>query len=367
MKEKVYIVDDTQIFLKLFAHMLNEYDVTTFLNPIEAYEAITTSPPDLVLTDLEMPEISGIELLKKIRANEKICNLPVIICTSHDAEEALQEAFKEGVNEFLSKDSVSGLVLNIRVQTILESAKKTKQIEEMNQEKATFLRVLCHDIVNPLSVARGFHKILAEKVENPDKRTQYAISNLEKSLDKIKEILTYTRERFSIEDNKKKIELGHIKSSDLINEIEFLTKSLIDEKNINYEVICNDLNLEMVCEVGSITNQVFANLFTNAVKFTPENGKITFKIYEQDNQVVLELKDYGIGIPQELIDQLFNPSSTTSRRGTNGEKGTGYGLPLVKTFIETYGGSIEVSSHDIEQYPIDHWSEFRVILKKFTL
>ncbi|MCB9062957.1 MAG: hybrid sensor histidine kinase/response regulator [Halobacteriovoraceae bacterium] len=364
MKEKIYIVDDTLVFLKLFTHLLSDYETKTFINPDEAFEAITTDPPDLILSDLEMPKTNGIELLKKIRSLENTKNIPMIICTSHDGEDMLQEAFREGVTDFLSKDTVSGLVLNIRVRNILDSIQKTKKIEQMDQEKNTFLRVLCHDIVNPLSIAKGFHRILTQTIVNPDEKVQHLFKSLGRSHQKIEEILAYTRERLSIDDNKKHIVLTPLKVSTLLNDLDFLIKSRFQEKNINYQVVCENLDLEFLCEKSSITNQVFANLFTNAIKFTEKNGTISFSIYEENDHIIFKLRDSGIGMPKDLVDKLFDPNTTTSRPGTDGEKGTGYGLPLVKTFIESYGGQIEAHSHDIEEFPDDHWSEFIIKLKK---
>ncbi|NRA46218.1 MAG: ATP-binding protein [Oligoflexales bacterium] len=97
-------------------------------------------------------------------------------------------------------------------------------------------------------------------------------------------------------------------------------------------------------EPVSLLNDVINNLLTNAIKFSYDNGTITVKCYLSQDWKVVEIIDKGMGIPKNLIGKLFDYYKSTSRLGTQGEKGTGFGLPLVKSFMDAYHGCIDVKS-----------------------
>ncbi len=84
------------------------------------------------------------------------------------------------------------------------------------------------------------------------------------------------------------------------------------------------------------------NVFSNAIKFSKPKGKITFAIYEHEDQIHFKVQDYGIGMPEEIKKNLFEIDKPTSRPGTDGEHGTGYGMPILKYFVELFNGEIEV-------------------------
>ena len=97
-------------------------------------------------------------------------------------------------------------------------------------------------------------------------------------------------------------------------------------------------------EKTSFINLVFNNLITNAIKFSFPNSRITLESTRKRNTVELSIRDYGIGMPPQMIDDIFDISKTTSRSGTDEEQETGYGMPLVKKFMLAYGGNINVKS-----------------------
>jgi CheY-like chemotaxis protein len=100
-----------------------------------------------------------------------------------------------------------------------------------------------------------------------------------------------------------------------------------------------------VCGDQSLLSQIFGNLIGNALKFTPAKGTITVELAEErPNQWVLALRDTGAGIPEEDLPKLFHVEEKYTRKGLNGEKGTGLGLPIVAEIVEKHRGSITVQS-----------------------
>lgn len=83
---------------------------------------------------------------------------------------------------------------------------------------------------------------------------------------------------------------------------------------------------------------------SNAIKFSHNNSKINIEIKNKDQFIELIIEDFGIGIPKNILHDIFSFNSNTNRKGTNGEKGTGYGMPLIKKYTEVMDGSIKIDS-----------------------
>ena len=120
----------------------------------------------------------------------------------------------------------------------------------------------------------------------------------------------------------------------------------------------------MLVESVSFINSVLNNLLTNATKFSFPDSEIEINAKSTDGIVKIIIKDKGIGMSDNIVEKLFDINAATSRTGTKGEIGTGYGMSLVKKFIDFYGGMISVDSKDINKHPDKHGTEIQLILKK---
>ena len=119
----------------------------------------------------------------------------------------------------------------------------------------------------------------------------------------------------------------------------------LNNKNISVELKIdenNQVNVERV----SFINSVMINLLTNAIKFSHADTKIIIATEKTNTHLLLTVEDFGIGMPKELCRDIFDTNKPTTRQGTEGETGTGFGMPLVKKFIEAYKGTIEVISQE---------------------
>ena len=350
-----------KVFHKIYSKFLQGYEVTTFLNPEDALDIILMDPPDLVISDLEMPEMTGIELLKKVRANEKTQNIPFVISTSLSTDEHLQSAFQNGATDFFDKDQLNDVALRVRVESILSSADKNKLIEKLAEERSTFLRVLCHDLSNPLNISKNALKIFKKKFGTDEMNK--LLEKIESGHDRISDIVDFTRDNLAIQDHKKEINIEKCSTKETLQELLFLIEDKAEAKNINIKINSPEEDFHFLAEPHSVVHHSLANILTNAIKFTPQKGTVEISVNRVDDNINFTFHDTGIGIPKELIPKLFDLNAPTNRMGTDGEKGTGYGLPIVKTFIEGYGGNIKVSSQCIDSHPDDHWTKFEIILK----
>jgi signal transduction histidine kinase len=109
-----------------------------------------------------------------------------------------------------------------------------------------------------------------------------------------------------------------------------------------------------LAEKSSLTYQVLNNLVSNAIKFSDPGSMIKLTISEENNSIFVQIKDAGVGIPADLLGSIFDPKKQTTRDGTQGEKGTGFGMPIVRSYIERFGAHIQVESKTKQESSQDH-------------
>ena len=144
-----------------------------------------------------------------------------------------------------------------------------------------------------------------------------------------------------------------------------LFRSRFEEKNITFISAETDIEKMIAVDPTPFSNIIINNIISNAIKFTPDNGKISVKTSEIDEDwISLEISDSGIGIPPSILENLFDPQVATTRQGTAGEVGTGFGMPLVKTYMNYFGGDVKVNTKDQEEFPNDHGTTFSLKLKR---
>jgi signal transduction histidine kinase len=205
-------------------------------------------------------------------------------------------------------------------------------MKEKSAENENIIRILCHDLATPLMVV----KFLASRLEE---------KKIEEITESAMDIAQHVRNMMALEHGKSKLELVPVKLIAALKASLNIMQVKLEEKEIETFFNSGLLSEVMVySEEKSLVHQVLNNIISNAIKFSPEGSHILFKLKIESNQVFLTIKDNGVGIPKDLIPDLFNKYVKTSRLGTNKEKGTGFGLPLVKTYINIYGGEIFVDS-----------------------
>jgi signal transduction histidine kinase len=313
---------------------------------------------DLVLIDVMMPGISGIELISLIHASD-----PEIICiiiTGYATVALAVGAIKQGAYDFLTKPfSVEELLHAVnqglehrrlsleakRTQAAEAEARRlgeeTKRLEEINRAKRDFIRLVTHELQAPVSAIETYLKLILQgyiPVED-----QPAI--LEKCLVRSQE------ERALIADL---LELGHLEviKTFKITEVH-LVESLhsvletcqeqINEKKIDLQTEI-DRTIPPIMAAPEQIKSLWTNLVSNAIKYTPENGHITIKLHAESENIIGEVSDTGIGIPDEDQQHLFSEFFRAKNAKALEIPGTGLGLAIVKRILDGLNGTIVVDS-----------------------
>lgn len=236
---------------------------------------------------------------------------------------------------------------------------KTQELANTLTVKDTLFKMVLHDIANPLTGQLWIIKKLQDKKTQP----MELINHLARLTEIIRNVIQQVRSIEMMKSGKAMLDITPVVLQECLDDIKIVFKHQLKNKNINL-VIEDDLRpgTMFLADRNSFTTSVLGNLISNAIKFSPPNSLLKVHAFERDEQVMIELEDRGIGMTKELTYQIFDPAIKTSRPGTLGEKGTGFGMPLVKSYVEHFGGSIDVESRSQELYPEDHGTKITLKL-----
>lgn len=254
-------------------------------------------------------------------------------------------------NEILSS---TNKILNEKQQTIEEQAEKliqqsselqikNKELNRLNDSKNLFFSIIAHDLKNPFNVIMGYAELLKKKYKTltDDKKLRY-IELIESTSGKTHNLLDNLLNWARSQIDQIKLNIETLIINDIIQDSLDLYSENIRNKEIEIDY-SPDLLYEVDGDRETIS-VVFRNLISNAIKFSHPKGKLLITIVESGNKIICSVKDYGIGIPQQNLDKMFDIDTHLSSVGTYGETGTGLGLILCKIFVEQNQGSIQVES-----------------------
>jgi len=216
--------------------------------------------------------------------------------------------------------------------------------EAANKSKDEFLAAMSHDLRTPLNSIIGFSDILLEGMFGSLNEKQKAyVNNISTGGKHLLNLINDILDLSKIEAGKMELDCEPFCLSQAIFEIKTTIEPLAIKKNILLDVKV-DPQLGTICADKTRFKQILYNLTSNAIKFTPEKGRVTIEASDFDNSVQISVKDTGVGISETDMCKLFQPFSQLNSCSNREYKGTGLGLALVKKFVEMHGGTIWVKS-----------------------
>ncbi len=360
-KAKILVIDDEESMRDSCSQILekNGFLADTAEDGSIGLEKIKEATPDLVLIDLKMPGINGMEVLEKTKEIDS--NIIAVVITGYATVESAVEAMKKGAYDFLPKPFTPE-ELRIIIRRGLERRKLILETESLRREKKlieeNFITMVSHQLRSPLvAILQYFEVILGGMVgevqEKQKKMISRARDRLEDLLNLINDWLDVARlDSGQIVDKLKPLSLKKIIKK-LIEDMKALTR----DDNISLELgSCSENDL--VQGDKETLEQVFSNLITNAIRYNKPKGRVLITIKENKDFIGAEVQDTGIGIAKEHLPFIFDQFYRVKRGEDQKIKGTGLGLSIAKKIVEAHGGSIQVSSE------LGKGSSFTVLLPK---
>ncbi len=251
---------------------------------------------------------------------------------------------------------------------ILDREKFYQTLIAKNEQINSLLTIVGHDISNPLTVVTISTKKLKSLLsESGSERVKKYLERLDSSGKAMTEILNQIRDIQAIKEGKVELSLEKLHLNSLFEESLHFFESKIKSKNIelHYDFTKNQ-DLHILGHSTSLKYQVLNNIFSNAIKFSDQNGEIRIDVTPKPSSIEICIKDIGRGMEQEQLEILFDRNSRTSLEGTLGERGTGFGMPIVKSFVELNEGQIKVKSKTKLDFPHEHGTEILLSFKNAT-
>jgi len=353
MKDTILIVDDNPNNLKVVAGVLKGagYDFRMAKSGLLALKILEKIKPDLILLDIQMPEMDGFETCKKIKEDETNAKTPIIYLTANTDADSIQKAFKSGGVDFVTKPFNSEELL-ARIKTHIKLKKQTEELIKQNATKDKFFSIISHDLINPLGSIIGFSNLLKENFKEEDCKSLDPVK-IKSYVGVINKSANFTLELLKNLLEWSRVQVGSINAvKENFNMSDLVTKNIeahiphASSKEITFKSIIS-YNLNAFADEKMVST-VIRNLISNAIKFTPNGGVITIsveeKVINEKKVVETNITDTGLGISEENIQGLFKIEKNYKSVGTNKETGTGLGLVLCKEFLDKNDSTIKVES-----------------------
>jgi len=349
MKPKILVVDDeTEIrenIAKIFE--LSNYTVFQAQDGLEALQIAKKYNPDIILSDIMMPIMDGLEMLGKLQNDPSLSTIPVLFLSARVSDKNTKEGLKLGAEILLSKPfDIDDLINNVEIRI-----NKKKQREKHFKDKIEILqsnlsRTIPHEIRTPLNAVLGYSDFL---IKNLKKINEVDL------LDMLHEINTGGRRLQRILDNfLLYANLQYINNSDI--EKQKINQSILYEANVNIEDIVklsafemdrlDDIEIRLQsCDLRiseMYGSKIIYEIIENALKFSQKGNKILVYSEIINTDYSIHIKDKGIGLSQEQIDMI--DAYIQFDRKINEQQGTGLGIAIVKKIIEIFGGNFQIVS-----------------------
>ena len=217
------------------------------------------------------------------------------------------------------------------------------ELEKLNRTKDKFMSIIAHDLRNPFHSILGFSDILVQNGKELDEEKKMSYIRLinDSALfahDLLENLLQWSRSQTEMI----RFNPSHVDLKTIVRDVERISRASMEKKHLEFSCDISEGNKVYADE--NMLNAIIRNLLNNAIKFTPENGRIAVTMETMNGQHRISVSDTGTGIKKEDVDKILNIDEFHSTAGTSGEPGTGLGLILVTDFIARHGGKLEIDS-----------------------
>jgi two-component system, sensor histidine kinase and response regulator len=322
-------------------------------NGEKAVEMAETKKPDIILMDIEMPRMNGIEAARRIKLKMSI---PIVILTAHESSDYIEQAVQSGVGAYLTKPARPEEIerafaiamarhqdILLRERLIRELEENKKQLNEAISTKDKFFKIIAHDLKNPVFGIQGLIELLDHNFDEYSVDTKKELIHAIKiAADKISDLLMNLLHWARSQDGSIKCEPEMIVLAKAVLTSIRPLEALAKEKAIKIELRLR-AGSEVFADLFMLTT-ILRNLISNAIKFTNPGGNIIVSSKLAGKMEQISIKDNGIGMNKLTLERLFRLEEGFSTAGTSGEAGSGLGLILCKEFIERNKGTLSIIS-----------------------
>jgi signal transduction histidine kinase len=348
----VLVVDDDASNIQILLSMLEKnYQILVANSGEQALKLLDkTVQIDLVLLDIDMPFLSGFQVLKRLRANPLHSSIPVIMVTGKNHEDIEAYALEQGANDFISKP-ISAPIVKARIKTQLSLSEYNHTIvnknielelsfsnlEKAKEDLSYFMAMVSHELRTPITILQCETELLSDGIRKPTQE------NLTSLLDEVKHVSALINDMFDLvvsETGELTYEKEPCDLVQLINYSIKLVQPQFQEHNLSLSF--NSMG-SSACYIEADTKrirQVIDNLLRNSLKYTANMGKVIITLEKQHDHICIRVDDSEPGVSSHNIPLLFNRFFRVEKSRNRAMGGSGLGLSICKTIIEAHNGTI---------------------------
>lgn len=297
----------------------------------------------LVVEEILPQDATAATLTRYISTQPTWSDLPVLVLTKPGGELPwTRDAYEKFGNLTLLERPVRAPTLISATRSALRARQRQYEIRLADRRKDEFLAMLAHELRNPLAPINSAATLLElapddpERVKRSSKIIARQVGHMTNLIDDLLDVARVTRGLITLD--KHVVDLR-----DIVSEAVEQIRPIINKRQHELELDLPSHAMQVLGDRERLV-QVVVNILNNAAKYTPENGHITITLQAQDDQVTLEIKDDGIGMPPHLLKQVFEMFAQAERTSDRSQGGLGLGLALVKSLVESHGGKVCASS-----------------------
>jgi signal transduction histidine kinase len=347
----VLVADDNPDMRAYLERLLSrQYRLATARDGREALQTAKALHPDVIVTDVMMPDLSGYDLLTSIRQDAALQSTPIIFLTARAGVEARVESLEAGVDDYVCKPfTEEELFARIKNQLRLHAQERALtalngKLRELDERKSQFVSVVAHELRTPMSAIGGFADNMLDGLGGmlTEKHRHY-VQRIKANVDRITRMVNELLDLAKIEMGNVELRFEAIAVREFVMTLAEGFQGMAHERGLTLRVSEAAASLRVCGDVDKLT-QIMSNLVHNAMKFTPSGGEVGVDVQQRDDGFVqICVADTGCGIEISQLPKVFDRfyrEGSVSREG----RGAGLGLAIVKHLVELHHGQIWVES-----------------------
>ncbi len=359
----VLIVDDDEVNRAL----LNDLIVALGHNPVlaengmEALASMEKHPPDLVLLDIIMPGMDGYEVLDRLKSDDDLHNIPVIMISALDEMKSVVRCIEKGADDYLVKP-FNPTLLRARIGAALEKKhlhdreqrlhaelkENYEALQKAEQARYSLSRMIVHDLNNPLTAVLGFAELLLAKSDQDSLDREFFSNGLQHIYSAAKEISSLIKgilDVSKLEAGQMPVSMATLNASELIKALskQFAPEAEKRGVRLSFE---SESDAIMARADKELQSRVMENLLTNVLKNSAGATEVALSVKRDGGSVLFCVADDGPGIPAKYRDKIFGKFFQVETAAKGQKYGVGLGLTFCKMAVEAQGGSIWVESEE---------------------
>jgi two-component system, sensor histidine kinase and response regulator len=342
----VLVVDDGIENLRLLSDLLGEhgYEVRAVTTGRQALQAVEHAPPDLILLDINMPEMNGFEVCRLLRAKDGSKDVPVIFLSALTDTADKVRAFDAGGVDYVTKPfQVEEVLARVKTHIALRRAQadladsytRLRALEELRDD---LVRMVVHDMWSPLEALRINLLLLKGPFVALSEDNREILQSAVKLADELSRMTSDLFDVSRLEECRMPVKRAMWDLTEMARDVRLLLGAISAERPIDIE---SAGAVEVSCD-GALVRRVMENFVTNAILHTPAGSPMRISIVSGEGRVRVAVHDQGPGVPAEAREKIFEKFGTVEARQQSACHSVGLGLAFCKLAIEAHGGTIGV-------------------------